>query len=268
AGIYCGGGSSPKVICNVITRNIVENGGGGGIYSGGSAVICNNIVTHNSASSGGGIYGSGTLRCNDFWNNHPNDYSGEPGEGDISEDPLFVDPEAGDFHLDDASPCVDAGDNDAPGLPPFDFDGDPRVIDGDDDEVAVVDIGADELVPGVVAVIDLPEGDVAILDHAAVEFAGTAYDRQGQPIVDYLWSFGEGSGVPDSHEEDPGEVVFPVPGVFEVTFNAQTEDGRWDVSPDHRTITVEFAPADAVIDLPVSHVTIAVRQWVEFAGTA
>jgi hypothetical protein len=66
------------------------------------------------------------------------------GKGNIDQDPLFVDPVTGDFHLGSGSPCIDAGSNDAPGLPPYDFEGDPRMMDGDRDGTATVDMGVDE----------------------------------------------------------------------------------------------------------------------------
>jgi hypothetical protein len=87
------------------------------------------------------------------------------------------------------------------------------------------------------AVIDLPESDVAIGVGDHVEFAGTATDEEGY-IVDWLWTFGEGSGVEDMHVEDPGLVQFNNVGIFTVTFNAQDNDLYWDWSPDTRTITV------------------------------
>ena len=77
--------------------------------------------------------------------------------GNISADPLFVDPSNGDYHLQPGSPAIDAGDNTAPRLlqeqdlhllrPDTDFDGDYRILDGDGDGVAVVDIGVDEFSP-------------------------------------------------------------------------------------------------------------------------
>ena len=67
------------------------------------------------------------------------------GEGNICEDPRFVDPADGDYHLRLDSPCIDVGTNED--APEKDFEGDPRPFDGDFDGSAVVDIGADEWLP-------------------------------------------------------------------------------------------------------------------------
>jgi hypothetical protein len=66
--------------------------------------------------------------------------------GNISADPLFIDPAAGDFHVRGSSPVVDAGLN--AGAPATDIDGDLRPLDGNGDGVPVVDIGADEVPTG------------------------------------------------------------------------------------------------------------------------
>jgi len=62
------------------------------------------------------------------------------GTNNLDADPGFADPAVGDFHLTDGSPCVDAGNDGAPGLPTHDFEGDPRISG------LHADIGADELV--------------------------------------------------------------------------------------------------------------------------
>jgi len=62
----------------------------------------------------------------------------------------------GDYHLLPGSPCIDAGTNDVDNpdtpeietLPATDLAGLPRVIDGDLDGTATVDIGAYEYLPG------------------------------------------------------------------------------------------------------------------------
>ncbi|MCF7809540.1 T9SS type A sorting domain-containing protein [bacterium] len=41
----------------------------------------------------------------------------EWGDGNINEDPLFVNPDSSDFHLTEDSPCIDAGDPDSPDDP-------------------------------------------------------------------------------------------------------------------------------------------------------
>jgi hypothetical protein len=67
------------------------------------------------------------------------------GDGNIDEDPLFVDPPAADYHLSTGSPCIDAGDPDfVPDPEETDIDGEDRVVDGDGDGQTLVDMGADE----------------------------------------------------------------------------------------------------------------------------
>ena len=56
----------------------------------------------------------------------------------IDGDPLFADPSSGNFHLSDNSPCIDAGNNDAPNLPEYDLDGNDRIQGG------IIDMGCYE----------------------------------------------------------------------------------------------------------------------------
>jgi Ca2+-binding RTX toxin-like protein len=58
----------------------------------------------------------------------------------INEDPLFVDAENGDVHIQSDSPTKNAGESSAPSLPSTDFEGDPRIFG------AAPDMGADEFV--------------------------------------------------------------------------------------------------------------------------
>ncbi|TMA61480.1 MAG: hypothetical protein E6J80_00105, partial [Deltaproteobacteria bacterium] len=77
--------------------------------------------------------------------------------GNISADPLFADPVNANYHLQLGSPAIDAGDNTAPELPAKDIDGDPRILDGDGDGVAVVDMGVDEFTTCGNSVVDAGE---------------------------------------------------------------------------------------------------------------
>ena len=64
---------------------------------------------------------------------------GAPGTDNLDLDPLFVDPEQGDFRLRDGSPAIDAGTAD--GAAVVDLDGNERPLGGG------VDMGAYEYVP-------------------------------------------------------------------------------------------------------------------------
>jgi parallel beta-helix repeat protein len=152
---------SALILNNTIANNIYDHG----VWCyGSSPTIKNNIIVGNY---GGivAIYSSfPKISYNDVWNNTWVDYNAqtgsicEPGIGDISADPMFVDAANGDYHLQYNSPCIDAGIN-APELPDYDFDGDLRILDGNNDGTAVVDMGADEYYIGIVEVsIDIKPG--------------------------------------------------------------------------------------------------------------
>ena len=61
-------------------------------------------------------------------------------EGNIDLDPLFIDPENGDFHFFSNSPCINAGTPDTTGLnlPEYDLDGNPRIYED------IIDMGCYE----------------------------------------------------------------------------------------------------------------------------
>ncbi|MHC4946460.1 MAG: choice-of-anchor Q domain-containing protein, partial [Planctomycetota bacterium] len=117
---------------------------GRGIAFGPSAFPCsikNNIVTENP-NDGIHLYQvpDHVISCNDVWGNaylFGTQYDGcSPGEDDISEDPMYLDPAGDDYHLTWLSPCINRGnDQDAPDE---DFDGDARP------QAGTTDMGADE----------------------------------------------------------------------------------------------------------------------------
>ncbi len=155
-GIYNHHYSSPTITNNTITGNVNY-----GIYNGwySSPTITSNTITDNTYGIFNYYNSSPTIDYNDVWGNGT-DYYGVADQtginGNISADPLFVNPRAGDYHLQSGSPCIDAGSNAAPALPSTDFEGDPRIWDGDGDSLAVVDMGADEfVVPTITATVDI-----------------------------------------------------------------------------------------------------------------
>ena len=73
---------------------------------------------------------------------------GHEGDGNIDIDPLFVAAGSGDYRLQPDSPCIDIGLNDAvPTGVTTDLDGNPRIVDGNDDDIGTVDMGAYEYQP-------------------------------------------------------------------------------------------------------------------------
>jgi len=115
-----------------------KQNGGGAIYNFlATTVIANSIFWGNTTTVGTQVY---SLYSPNTTIHHCNiDQPGfESGNGNMRRDPLWADPEAGDFRLQAGSPCIDAGTLDALGLPELDFEGGPRVSG------AAVDIGAYE----------------------------------------------------------------------------------------------------------------------------
>ncbi|MEW6607812.1 MAG: right-handed parallel beta-helix repeat-containing protein, partial [bacterium] len=154
-GIYCWY-SSPAITNCTISGNSATYGGGIFCYNSSSPAITNCIISDNSNY---GIYeydnsSDPPTNYNCFWNNTSGDYYDEgttprdvawlntQGTGNLSADPLFI--SSSDFHLQATSPCIDAGSNTAPAIPSTDKDGKTRIVDGNEDGIATVDMGAYE----------------------------------------------------------------------------------------------------------------------------
>lgn len=125
------------------SNNTITENGYGGVFISGTATLCNNIISGN-LYSGVGVDTGGIISAlshNDVVGNGA-DYSGPTpyGEGNISQDPLFVQTGV-DFHLHAGSPCVDAGDDGVVTRGETDEDGKPRIIGPN------VDMGAYEYGP-------------------------------------------------------------------------------------------------------------------------
>lgn len=118
---------------------IVGNSGGAILSEGDSGNIVNCILWGNSSPQ---IKRSFGYFPNPFSVVHSNVQGGWEGVGNIDADPRFA--LIDDFHLMADSPCVDAGDGVSPPTLPHDLDGRPRILDGDSDGSAIIDMGAYE----------------------------------------------------------------------------------------------------------------------------
>jgi parallel beta-helix repeat protein len=172
--------SNPTMVnCN-FTGNFGNTGGGMYNYLS-IPVLSNCTFADNSADSGGGMCNdsfSDTVLTNCIlWGDAPEEVialnSSTPvvtysdvqgswaGTGNIDTDPCFVQSGcwddngtagdsnddswvAGDYRLRPDSPCIDVGDNNSVPADVNDFDGHPRIVDGDCNDSEIVDMGAYE----------------------------------------------------------------------------------------------------------------------------
>ncbi len=160
-GAICNTASSGSIHVVLTNATLINNDAqqGGAIHSNGAfegnvnTQITNSIFWGNTASEDGaqvynnyasisfltslienGITGSGIYNANGMVTDNG---------GNLDENPLFVDLNNGDLHLQLGSPAIDSGSNAANGLP-TDLGGNPRIVDGDGDTIGIIDMGAFE----------------------------------------------------------------------------------------------------------------------------
>ena len=146
--LECSNSAHPLIVNNTFASNTGE---GGSISCDGSSspVLSNNIVALNAS----GIYaatGAGPVLSNNcVFSNTAFNYQGlSAGTGDISQDPMLEDIPNGDYHINGFSPCVDSGDDTRAQIGLLDIDGENWQGDVPDRGTSLVDIGADEWLPG------------------------------------------------------------------------------------------------------------------------
>jgi hypothetical protein len=289
--------SDALIVQNLITGNKAAAGGGISWSLPSTArgpILVNNTIADNNAQSSSGIYASGfdarteltnniivakpgqtalscgareqlIIRFNNIFSSGGMAYDGSCSdrtgtEGNISADPLFANPTLGDYHPQLLSPSIDAGDNRAPNLPDTDLDGDPRILDGDGNGTATIDMGVDEVLlpPGFtwpISIIRSPVGGATVLTGTTVSITGLARDAGGATVarvevsVDggVTWSAATGTTA-WSYDWTPA-----TPGPATIKSRAVANSGNVQNPPAEITVTVR---TPIIIRVPSEQLTI------------
>jgi hypothetical protein len=152
------GDLGPRLLNNTIANNSALSGSG--LFADGfdkDAVLINNIIVAAPGQTAVTVGNFNDANAPMFFNNDLYSSGGAAYagigvnpigfNGNVSLDALFVDAPNGNLRLLGTSSLIDIGDNSALGLPLFDLDGNPRIVDGNLDASVIVDLGAYELVP-------------------------------------------------------------------------------------------------------------------------
>ena len=240
-GIYCEG-SSPSLENVQITNNFsFDLGGGIFCYNGSDPTLKNITLSDNSAANnGGGIYCvSGahptlinSILLNNFpqeiflnlWGsvtvNYTNIEGGWTGTGNIDSDPLFVDPDNGDYHLQRFSPCIDTGDP----VSPLDPDG------------TNSDMGAhyyDQILNPFPPIVDFISDFINGYSPATINFTDTS-EQGSLAINEWYWDFGDGN---NSSLQDPAH-EYTLPGIYTVSLTVIDDNDSTDIETKIDYITV------------------------------
>jgi predicted outer membrane repeat protein len=292
---YSGGGmfnnSSGLRLTNcMFIRNSATNYGGGGMFILGDPVLTNCTFIWNRTDDKGGGISIGVSNLHPkltsclLWGNsdiHGTDESaqidfGVPiinycciegwtgalgGTDNISNDPCFVNPSTGDYHLLGNSPCINAGDRAfIPSPGETDIDGDPRVLN------SRVDIGADECPAG-----------TPIIELSSKDFKFYAYKDGHNPEDQTLFIYNSGIGtitwqatencswlrVDPCSGESTGEIdevnlAVDILGLEPMTYNYNlmiiADEAR--NNPEIVKVTLYVYDADGVLEVPLEFPTI------------
>ncbi len=239
SGISCYN-ANPQLVNCTISRNITDNGGGGFYCDADASPNLNSCIVWDNDAAEIVEDGAVTVIYSDI-------EGGWEGEGNIDADPLFADPDGGDFQLtwanwreedETKSPCIDAGD---PHLPP-----DPEATRADmgayywhqEPYRAIISVDPQSLDAqinsGDVDTLNFTmsnEGDTLLIFSTEVEITlepefAPRRDRRGGPDeIEYEWRDNDEEDGPDYNWIDIGNRE----GVIDVDFGNDTNEGPFDL---------------------------------------
>jgi PKD repeat protein len=254
-GIYCANNSDPLLI-NVTIYNNEAFSYGNAIYI---KELCNltliNSIIYNNQSPQ--IFFDDSSMNNSISVSYSDIQDGEIGIehngntinwglGNLSENPLFTDPENYDFHLHTNSPCIDTG------HPDLDGDGIAWLTDPDDQDQdgSRMDMGAyyydqTPYFPIVDFSVNQNSGSIYTL-FTFNDLSSTGLT--GSPIANWSWDF-DNDGLEDSNEQNPS-YTYNTPGNHTVSLSVMS-DGH-----ENTIIKENYIIISEVINVPSDYLTI------------
>jgi len=257
-----------------IVNNTIANNGGEGIWCyRSSPSIVNNISVGNVTGFSATHSSRPRLAYNNAWGNTWRDYNEQADgklifvSGNISSDPMFVDPSKGNYCLLPGSPCIDRGD--------------PALRDSDGSRSDMGAYGGMEAMPSLtcpkpneppVASFTWeaisPEGARILVKPRTCDFvrfdASSSHDPDGK-VTKYEWDW-ETDGKFDLTTTEPVvEHVFDEPGTYRVTLRVTDDKGATATATETITV-VERKPPQA--DFSFSPVSPTVQDTVEFTDNS
>jgi uncharacterized repeat protein (TIGR02543 family) len=241
---YGGGSSECTLLSCTVSGNTVGGGGGGSAND----LLYNCIVWGNRLNSGvlndvrsGTCYNTCALGL-------------VTSNGCISLDPLFIDSVNANFRLQGGSPCIDMGD-DVNCYEVIDLDGNIRIIDGDENGTATVDMGAYERPAAsatMLVTFDAMDGDslnpTSKYVTYGLEYGPLATTTRTGYTFEGWWTGTNGTGM-----EVTSDTVVTL-------FADQTLYAKWSVSV--KTLTVSSARGGASPGTVTVDWGTALSQWV------
>ncbi|HZI51234.1 MAG TPA: hypothetical protein VFE29_05380, partial [Terriglobia bacterium] len=281
-------GSILRVFQNIVAENRATSGGGMYWVIGPTAIagpwLINNTVTGNHAQEGSAVFADGraqvinnlliapagqtpvtcanlpatempTFQSNNAMSFFGPAYSGGCADqtglnGNISQDPLFRNPTAGDYHLLNGSPSIDTASEPptAFGGLPFDLEGRSRPADGNGDGVAKYDMGVYEPVfdglPPVTSFGLTPPPNSAGWNNSDADVTLTGSDPGGSGIYAVRYSLSGAQTSPVTSSDNPATFTITAEGSTTVDFASVDNAGNVEAS---RTVTVSIDKTAPVI---------------------
>ncbi len=275
-GIYAES-AAPILRNNTVFKNSAEeNGGAIASYQGSSLILRNNTFAYNTANDqGSGIYADETSTFSIIntilWDNgeelsgidpnaiHYSNIKDEVAGGrndNISQSPLFIDPNQGNYHLKIDSPCKNAGN---PESQYNDLDGSRNDMGADGGPGGKIDT----LIPLIEEIQAIPPSGEPPLQ---VSFIPKTSDEWG--IVYYFWDFDDADGIQiDSNQYSPTH-LFETRGGYLVTLKVTDHSGLSNTATIMITIAEEGQLSPTISSVIVNPQTGQAPLSVDFSVSA